>query len=47
MYQWTLHGRRRRGRPQLSWKNQEKDFMRSRNLEEYMAEDKTSLAFGS
>ena len=32
--------RRRRGRPQQSWKNQVMDFMRSRNMEEDMAEDR-------
>ena len=34
IYQWTLHGRRRRGRPQQSWKNQVTDFMRSTNMED-------------
>ena len=34
IYQWTPHGRRRRGRPQQSWRNQVTDFMRSRNMEE-------------
>ena len=34
IYQWTPHGRRRRGRPQQSWKNQVTCFMRSRNEEE-------------
>ena len=29
IYQWTPHGRRRRGRPQQSWKDQVTDFMRS------------------
>ena len=38
--QWTSHGRRRRGRPQQSWRNQVTDFMRSRNLEEDMADDR-------
>ena len=33
IYHWTPHGRRRRGRPQQSWKNQVTDFMKSRNLE--------------
>ena len=37
IYQWTLHGRRRRGRSQQSWKNQVMDYMRSRNVEEDMA----------
>jgi hypothetical protein len=37
IYQWTPHGRRRRGRPQKSWKNQMRDFMRSRKMEEDMA----------
>ena len=46
IYQWTPHGRRRRGRPKQSWKNQT-EFMRSRNMEEAMAEDKTSVAFGN
>ena len=46
IYQWTLHGRRRR-RPQQSWRNQLMDFMKSRNMEEDMAEDMTTLAFGS
>ena len=40
IYQWKLHGRRRRGRPQLSWKNQVKDFMKSRGMEEDMAENR-------
>jgi hypothetical protein len=40
IYQWTPHGRRRRGRPQHSWRNQERDFMRSRKMEEDMAEDR-------
>ena len=40
IYQWTLHGRRRRGRPQQSRRNQVTDFTKSRNLEEDMAEDK-------
>ena len=38
IYQWTRHGRRRRGRSQQSWKNQVTDFMRSRNMEEDMAD---------
>ena len=33
IYQWTLHGRRRRARPQQSWKNQVTAFMRSRNMD--------------
>ena len=40
IYQWTPHGRRRRGRPQKSWKNYVMDLMRSINLEEDMAEDR-------
>ena len=40
IYQWTEHGRRRRGRPQLSWWNQVTDFMKSRDMEEDMAEDR-------
>jgi hypothetical protein len=40
IYQWTLHGRRRRGRPRQSWRNQVTDFMKSRNMEEDMAEDR-------
>ena len=39
-YQWTQRGRRRRGRPQQSWKNQMTDFTKSRNMEEDMAEDR-------
>ena len=39
-YQHTPQSRRRRRRPQQSWKNQMTDFMRSRNLEEDMAEDR-------
>ena len=31
---------RRRGRPQQSWRNQVTDFMRSRNMEEDMTEDR-------
>ena len=34
IYQWTPHGRRRRGKPQQSWKNQVADLMKSRNMEE-------------
>jgi hypothetical protein len=40
IYQWTLHGRRRRERPQQSWRNQVTDFMKSRNMEEDTAEDR-------
>ena len=40
IYQWTLHGRRRRGRLQQSWRNQVTDFMRSRDMEENMAENR-------
>ena len=40
IYQWTPHGRRRRGRLQKSWRNQVTDFMRCRNMEEAMAEDR-------
>ena len=39
IYQWAPHGRRRRGRPQQSWRNQLTDFMGSRNMED-MAEDR-------
>ena len=38
IYQWTPHGRRRRGRPQQSSRNQVTDFMKSRNMEEDMAQ---------
>ena len=38
IYQWTPLGRRRRGRPQQTWKNQVTDFMRIRNMEEDMTE---------
>ena len=41
IYQWTPHGRRRRGKPQQSWRDQVTgDFMRSTNTEEDMAEDR-------
>ena len=40
IYQWTPHGRRKRGRPQQSWKNQVTDFVKSRNVEEDMAENR-------
>ena len=43
IYQWTTHGRRRRGRQQQSWKNQVTDVMKSRNAEEDMAEDRHLL----
>jgi len=33
IYQWTLHCRMRKGRPQQSWKNQVTNFMRSGNIE--------------
>ena len=39
IYHWTPHGRRRR-RPQQSWKKEVTNFMRSRNMEEEMAEDR-------
>ena len=35
----TPHDRRRKGRPQQSWKNQVMEFMRSKNTEEDMTED--------
>ena len=37
IYQWTPHGRRR-GRAQKLWNNQATDFMKSRGMEEDMAE---------
>ena len=40
IYQWPPHGRTRRGRPQQSWKSKATDFMRSRNMEEDMPEDR-------
>ena len=40
IYQWTPHCRRIRGGPQQSWKNQVTDFMRSRNMEQDMTEDR-------
>ena len=40
IYHCTPHGRRRRRRPQQSWKNQVTDFMRSKHFEEDMAEDR-------
>ena len=39
IYQWTLHGRGKRGRPQQSWKDQVTDFMRGGNMKENMAEE--------
>ena len=36
IYQWTPHGRRKRGRSQQSWKNQVMVFIRNRNMEEIM-----------
>ena len=45
IYQWTPHGRRRKGRPQQSWKNQVTDFMRSRGMKEDMAEDRRLWRF--
>ena len=36
IYQWTPHGKERRGRQQRSWKKQVTDFMRSRHMEEDM-----------
>ena len=36
IYQWTPHSRKKRGRPKQWWKNQLTDFMRRRNMEEYM-----------
>jgi hypothetical protein len=46
IYRWTPHDGRRRGRPQQSWKNEVKDFMRSRNMEEDMVEDKQIWRLG-
>ena len=40
IYQFSPHDRRRRGRPQKSWRYQMTDFMRSRNMEEDIAEDR-------
>ena len=40
IYQWTPHDKKKRERPQQSWKSQVKDFMRSRNMEEDMAENR-------
>ena len=34
IYHWNPHGRRRRGRPQQSWRNHVTDFMKSRNMAE-------------
>jgi hypothetical protein len=45
--QWTPHGGRRRGRPQQSFRNQVTDFMKNRNIEEAMAEDRHINIFGS
>jgi len=39
IYQWTPHGRRT-GRPQKSRRNQVTDYMKSRHMEEGMAEDR-------
>ena len=36
----TPHGRRRRGRQVQSWRNHVTDFMKCRNMEEDMAEDR-------
>ena len=46
IYRWTPRDRKRRGRPQKSWKNQVTHFMRSRKMEEYMAEDRHLFPFG-
>ena len=46
IYHWTPHGRRRRGRPQESWKNKVTDFIRSRNLEEDMTDDRHRFRLG-
>ena len=42
----TAHSSKRRGRPQQSWKNQLTDFMKSRNMEEDMAEDRHLWGLG-
>ena len=42
IYQWTPHARRRRGRSQQSRKNKMTDLLRSRMLEEDMAETSIS-----
>ena len=47
IYQRTPHGRRGRERLQQSSKNKVIDFMRSRNLEEDMAEDRHLWRCGS
>jgi hypothetical protein len=46
IYQWTPHGRRRTVRPQQSWRNQVADFMKSRNMEEYMAKGRHLWCLG-
>ena len=40
IYQWTPQSKRRRGRPQQSWKKELTDLMRSRNIKEDMAKDR-------
>jgi hypothetical protein len=40
IYQWIPHGWRKIGRPLQSWKYQVTDFMRNRNIEEYMVVDR-------
>ena len=47
IYQWTrtVGGEEEDGKQ--SWRSQMMDFMRSRNMEEDVAEDKISLVFGS
>ena len=39
IYQWTPHGRQRRGRPKQLWKNQVTDSKRDMNMEEDIAEE--------
>ena len=45
IFQWIPHGRRRRVRPQEQWKNQVTGFMRSKNMEEDMEEDRRHFGF--
>ena len=44
IYQWTLHGRRIRGRPQQSWRNQDGLHEKQKHGRRY---GRGSLAFGS
>jgi hypothetical protein len=41
MWEWTPHGRRRRGRPRRTWSNNIKEAMTARELDEQDIQDRS------